>query len=43
MSEYVFWDDMWNVPSTSQPEEPKKDTLWSDIGKSPTNINQSNS
>lgn len=41
MSEYVFWDDMWNVPPKSKQEETKKDTLWSDIGKSPSNDNDS--
>lgn len=41
MSEYTFWEDMWNVPSSPEPEENKKDTLWSEIGKSPTNDNNS--
>ena len=43
MSEYTFWDDMWNVPSTPQPEENKKEILWNEVWKNPTNTNQTNS
>ena len=43
MSEYTFWEDMWNVPSTPQPEEHKKDILWNEVGKMPSNSNENNS
>lgn len=43
MSEYTFWEDMWNVPSTPQPEENKKDILWNEVGKMPSNSNENNS
>ena len=42
MSEYTFWDDMWNVPPTPQPEENKKEILWNEVWKNPTNTNQTN-
>ena len=43
MSEYTFWEDMWNVPSTPQPEKNKKDILWNEVGKMPSNSNENNS